>query len=162
MTTLRTTSDNPDFRTLVQALNAELAERDGPDHAFYNQFNGVEALNRVVVLIDGTLPVGCGALKEFGAGSVEVKRMYTRPSHRGRGIAGHILELLEAWAWEDGVTRVVLETGKRQPEAIALYQKHGYLRIPNYPPYQGVDNSVCFEKHLEAAGKKSRENLEKT
>lgn len=142
----RTQSDNPDFRSLVTRLDSELAARDGEDHAFYNQFNGVEALDRVVVLYDGALAAGCGALKPFGENAVEIKRMYTLPSHRGRGVASRVLNFLEAWAREDGFSRVVLETGKRQPEAIALYEKHGYVRIPNYPPYAGVGNSVCFEK----------------
>ena len=144
----RTQSENPDFRSLVARLDAKLAARDGEDHAFYNQFNGGEALGRVVVLYNGAVPAGCGGLKPFGEDAVEIKRMYTLPAHRGRGVASRGLKELEAWAREDGFSRVVLETGKRQPEAIALYEKHGYLRIPNYPPYEGVDNSVCFEKRF--------------
>ncbi len=146
MTIERTTSENADFRFLVSHLDAELARRDGPDHAFYNQFNGVEGLGRVVLVYDNSLPVGCGALKPFGEDAVEVKRMYTLPSHRGRGVASRALASLEDWAREDGFRRIVLETGKRQPEAIALYSKHGYRRIGNFPPYTGIDNSVCFEK----------------
>ena len=142
----RTSPDNSHFVELVELLNAELASRDGQDHAFYNQFNGLDALTHVVLMYDGEVPVGCGAMKPFGARALEIKRMYTRPDHRGRGVAGTLLKGLENWAVSDSYARCVLETGKRQPEAIALYEKYGYRRIPNFEPYVGVENSVCFEK----------------
>lgn len=145
----RTTSDNPDFRGLVAALDADLARRDGAEHAFYHQFNGIANLNRAVVAYLDGVAVGCGALKEFGHDALEVKRMYTRPEFRGRGVAGQVLGALEQWATGEGFRRCVLETGLRQPEAIALYQRHGYARIPNFGPYAGVANSLCFEKRLE-------------
>ncbi len=143
---LRTTSEHADFRDLVSRLDAELAERDGPDHAFYHQFNGIEALERAVVLFVEGRPVGCGALKAFDKDALEIKRMYTLPGFRGKGVAGRILGELERWTWADGYARCVLETGKRQPEAIALYEKYNYRRIRNFGPYEGVENSVCFEK----------------
>jgi GNAT superfamily N-acetyltransferase len=74
--------------------------------------------------------------------------MYTRPGARGKGIASLVLAELERWAGELSYGRCVLETGKRQPEAIALYKKRGYTSIPNYGQYIGVDNSVCFEKEI--------------
>jgi len=55
---------------------------------------------------------------------------------------------LEHWAVELGYKKCVLETGKRQPDAIALYTKQGYESIPNYGQYMGMENSVCFEKEL--------------
>ena len=146
---VRTTSEDPDFRGLVAALDADLAHRDGEEHAFYHQFNGIAHLNRAVVAYLDGHPAGCGALKEFGQDALEVKRMYTRPGYRGRGVAGQVLRALEQWAAEGGFVRCVLETGRRQPEAIALYERHGYARIPNFGPYAGVANSLCFEKRLE-------------
>ena len=145
---IRTDSGNLDFQELVKKLDAELAERDGPQHGFYHQFNGIEGLDRVVLAVKDGRAVGCGALKELEADVLEVKRMYTVPEQRGRGLAGKLLHELEQWAVEDGYARIVLETGRRQPEAIGLYQKHGYLKTENYGPYIGVDNSVCFEKKL--------------
>jgi GNAT superfamily N-acetyltransferase len=79
---------------------------------------------------------------------MEVKRMYTLPEYRGKGIASIVLAELEKWAAELGYQKTVLETGKRQPEAIALYEKNNYRQIPNYGQYAGVENSVCFEKEL--------------
>jgi GNAT superfamily N-acetyltransferase len=134
---------------LVELLNAELASRDGQDHAFYNQFNGLEGLTHVVVMYDGEVPIGCGAMKPFGTDALEIKRMFTLPGYRGRGVAGAVLKDLEQWAASDAYSRCVLETGKRQPEAIALYDKYGYRRISNFEPYTGVENSVCFEKVLD-------------
>ncbi|HEY9116189.1 MAG TPA: GNAT family N-acetyltransferase, partial [Roseivirga sp.] len=80
--------------------------------------------------------------------SIEIKRMYVLENFRGQGVAGLILTELEKWAKELGYSQSVLETGKRQPEAISLYTKHGYEVTENYGQYQGVANSVCFKKHL--------------
>ncbi len=79
---------------------------------------------------------------------MEVKRMYTVPTHRGKGLASQVLNELEKWAGELSYKSCLLETGIKQPEAIRLYQKNGYRIIPNYGQYAGVENSVCFEKHL--------------
>lgn len=79
---------------------------------------------------------------------MEVKRMYTLPESRGKGIAARILSELEEWAAELAYQRCVLETGKRQLEAIALYRKHGYQVVANYGQYADVENSVCFEKEI--------------
>jgi GNAT superfamily N-acetyltransferase len=74
--------------------------------------------------------------------------MYTNPEKRKLGLASQMLHELELWAKESGYGKCVLETGKKQPEAIALYEKNGYRMIPNYGQYIGVENSVCFEKKL--------------
>ena len=147
--TIRTNSSNPDFVLLVEALDADLAERDGEDHGYYAQFNAIDAIQHVIVLYEGEKAVSCGAMKAFEENAMEIKRMYTLPAHRGKGFAGKILKELETWALELGIRTTVLETGKRQPEAIRLYEKHGYEQTPNYGQYIGVDNSVCFRKALD-------------
>lgn len=144
----RTDSNEPDFLKLVALLDAELAERDGDDHAFYSLYNKLDQIENVVVCRRDTELVGCGGLKNSGEGELEIKRMYVNPAMRGQGIATEILIELEKWAVELGCRRIVLETGKRQPEAIRLYQKCGYRQISNYGPYEGIENSVCFEKVL--------------
>jgi putative acetyltransferase len=148
METKRTNSDDGDFIQLVTKLDADLALRDGTDHSFYSQFNTIKVIKHVVVVYENNLPVACGAVKELEPLSMEVKRMYTLPEHRGKGAASLVLAELEKWTRELGYDRCVLETGKRQPEAIGLYKKNGYAITPNYGQYVGVDNSVCFEKHL--------------
>jgi len=144
----RTNSKNPEFIELVTKLDAELGERDGKDHAFYHQFNSIYSLNHAIVLYRDKIPVACGAIKTFDRSSMEIKRMYVPPKERGKGYATKVLVALEKWASELGNSRCILETGKRQPEAIALYEKNGYRRIPNYGQYQGIENSVCFEKNV--------------
>lgn len=148
MTIVRTDSDNTDFKRLVAQLDALLAEVDGGDHAFYSQFNKIVGLKHAVIAYENEIAVGCGAIKNFEADAMEVKRMFVLPDHRNRGVASKILTALEVWTAELGYKKCVLETGKRQPEAIALYKKHGYKSIPNYGQYVGMENSVCFEKVL--------------
>lgn len=146
---IRTTGSDAGFRLLVPALDAELRVRDGKDHAFYAAFNKSDHIQHVVVGYDGSEPVGCGAFKPFSEETLEIKRMYVLPSRRGEGIATQVLNELERWASELHYTKCVLETGKNQPEAIALYNRRGYSVIPNYGQYIGVENSVCFEKILQ-------------
>ncbi|MGK6343517.1 GNAT family N-acetyltransferase [Chryseobacterium sp. DT-3] len=148
MTTKRTDSSNIDFQNLVKLLDADLAVRDGEDHEFYHQFNSIDMLKNCVVAYSDDIAVGCGAFKPFSEDTVEIKRMYTDTEKRGKGFASKILNELESWAKEEGYKKCVLETGIKQPEAIALYEKCGYIRILNYGQYIGVDNSVCYEKIL--------------
>lgn len=148
ITLLRTDSDNSDFAALVRLLDAELAILDGEDHAFYAQFNKIDKLRHAIVAYDEGTPVGCGAIKAYDDAAMEVKRMYVLPDHRNKGLASQVLAELETWARELSYQKCVLETGKRQPDAIALYTKSGYRSIPNYGQYIGVENSVCFEKSI--------------
>ncbi|MES2829196.1 MAG: GNAT family N-acetyltransferase [Bacteroidota bacterium] len=143
---IRTDSENADFRKLVALLDEELAQRDGSDHSFYAQFNKVDSIKNVVVAFLHDTPLACGAFKPFDIEAVEIKRMYVMEEERGKGLAGKVLTALEYWAKELGYQKSVLETGIRQPEAIALYKKMGYSVTPNYGQYIGIENSVCFEK----------------
>jgi putative acetyltransferase len=145
---LRTDSTNPDFVALVRLLDADLLLRDGADNAFYSQFNKIDAIRYVILAYFDEKPVGCGAFKILGDNVVEVKRMFTHPNARGKGVAKMVLQGLEDWAVEEGYQFARLETGTRQPEAIALYDNAGYARIPNYGQYEGIENSLCFEKKL--------------
>lgn len=148
LTLIRADSNNTDFRELVILLDKDLAIRDGAEHTFYAQFNKVDAIKEVVVAYQNQTPVACGAIKPFSDTSVEVKRMFVHPDYRKKGYAAKILTELENWAAELSFSKCVLETGKRQPEAISLYQKVGYQITPNYGQYIGVDNSVCMSKTL--------------
>lgn len=144
----RTDSKNQNFIALVAKLDVDLGARDGEEHAFYNQFNSIENLKYAVVLYIDEKPVGSGAIKVFASKTMEIKRMYVLPEARGKGLATLILKELENWAFELGYKTCILETGKRQPEAIALYTKNGYEVIANYGQYNGIQNSVCFQKNV--------------
>jgi putative acetyltransferase len=151
ITCKRTDSENEDFKKLVRELDKELAIIDGSDHAFYSQYNKIDAIKHVVVAYEDDIPVGCGAIKEYAGEpmqATEVKRMYVPKDKRNRGIASRVLNELETWAKELNYKLCVLETGKRQPDAVQLYNKNGYRIIPNYGQYVGVENSVCFGKYL--------------
>jgi len=145
---IRTNSENHDFVELVKHLDADLAQRDGADHSFYAQFNKIDTIKHVIVAYQDDTPVGCGAIKEYSPDTMEIKRMYTLPETRGQGVASSVLRELERWAYELGYEKCILETGKKQPEAIALYKKHDYQIIPNYGQYADVQDSICFEKNL--------------
>jgi GNAT superfamily N-acetyltransferase len=148
---IRTNSQDKDFQELVRLLDEDLSVRDGAEHAFYAQFNKIDAIKNVVVVYENEKAIGCGAFKEFDANSVEIKRMFVRPENRGKGVAGEILQELENWARELNFQFAVLETGQKQPEAIRLYQKSGYQVIPNYGQYKGIENSICMKTVLELA-----------
>ena len=145
---LRTDSKNNDFIELVKQLDIELAIRDGDDHSFYAQFNKIDHIKHVVICYDNGKPLGCGAIKPFNKKTMEIKRMYTAPGGRQKGIASKVLSELEKWALELKCESCILETGIKQPEAIMLYKKNGFALIPNYGQYAGVKNSLCFEKKL--------------
>jgi len=129
-------------------LDAYLAIIDGEEHGFYDQYNKIDSLKNCIVIFDNDQAVACGAIKAFDKKSMEVKRMFTLPEQRGNGLASTILKELETWTKELGYEKTILETGKRQTEAVVLYGKCGYKVIPNYGQYAGIENSICFEKTL--------------
>jgi RimJ/RimL family protein N-acetyltransferase len=145
---LRTDSDNADFQNLVALLDADLAIRDGAEHAFYAQFNKTTAIRNAIVCYVDDEAVGCGAFKKYDDEKAEIKRMFVLPQYRGQGIGLGILKELEVWAAENNYAACILETGKKQPEAIHLYRKAGYSITPNYGQYEGVENSVCMMKKV--------------
>jgi len=129
-------------------LDDELRLRDGEDHYFFAQFNKIVGLSGVVVAYDGEEAIGCGAFKRFSETEAEIKRMFVRVENRGQRIAAQILKELENWVGESGFSACVLETGFKQPEAIALYTRSGYGIMPNYGQYADVGNSVCMRKAI--------------
>ncbi len=120
---IRTDSDDKDFIELVKYLDTDLAARDKDEHSFYDQFNKIDKIKYVVVAYESGKPVGCGAMKQYNLNIMEIKRMYTLPENRGKRIATKILNELKKWTTELCYHTCILETGKRQPEAIELYKK---------------------------------------
>ncbi|MBF6641240.1 GNAT family N-acetyltransferase [Flavobacterium sp. J49] len=145
---VRTTSDNKDFENLVIELDAYLRILDGDDHEFYAQFNKTNLLKNALICYENDIAVGIGAYKEYDSQTAEIKRMYTLPEYRGKGIAKTILTELELWAKEEGYKLALLETGYLQKDAIGLYQKLGYEITENFGQYIGVENSVCMKKNI--------------
>lgn len=146
LTFQRTDSSDAAFLALVRQLDAGLAVRNGEQNSFFAQYNKTDAIRHVIVAFDNDIAVGCGAIKAFDENAMEIKRMYTLPAYRGKGIAAQVVNALEEWTAALGYKKCVLETGTMLPEAIALYTKCGYTVIPNYGQYAGIESSVCFEK----------------
>lgn len=145
---VRTNSENKDFVNLVNYLNAYLKIVDGDDHAFYNQYNNIDVLKHVVMAYKDEIPLACGTFKALDENTVEIKRMFTQINARGNGIASKVLQELEKWSKELSYRTCVLETGKRQTEAVSFYKKMNYSIIPNYGQYENITNSLCFKKEL--------------
>jgi putative acetyltransferase len=145
---LRTDANNLDFKQLTILLDAGLAITDGEDYTFYSQFNKIEHINYVIIVYENSKAIACGAIKKYDENTMEIKRMFTLTEKRGKGMAGMILSELQLWAREMDYKKCILETGIRQKEAVSLYNKTGFILIPNYGQYQGIETSICFEKIL--------------
>lgn len=144
----RTNADNNDFSRLIQLLDEEVQGRYGEEHATIAPYNKLDDIHHVVVAYKDGKPAGCGAIKRYDDITAEIKRMYVHPGFRKLGIAKAILTELDAWAKELNYSFCILETGIKQPEAIALYTGAGYRQIPNYGQYTEVKISRCFKKEL--------------
>lgn len=157
MTFERTAKDDPRFLALVSLLDEDLSGRYDDGNAFYAPFNTLQKITAAVVAVENGEALGCGAFKPFGENGVEIKRVFVKPSCRGRGIARRVMEELEKWAAEMGCVRAVLETGINQREAVSLYESIGYRRRENFEPYEGLEESICYEKALgDSAGNQEK------
>ncbi|MFA6844464.1 MAG: GNAT family N-acetyltransferase [Sphaerochaetaceae bacterium] len=114
----------------------------------YDLSNRPDHLNDMVLVYEDTLPVACGAFKKYDESTVEIKRILVRKEYRHQGISKSILRELEGTAREAGYTYAVLETGKKQFEAIGLSTSEGYEMQQNYGPYARKENSICMRKAL--------------
>ncbi len=141
--------DTPDAAELVSALLSELYERYGEEDADAPETSDLAPPDGIflVARLDGHA-VGCGGLRRIHATEAELKRMYVVPDARRLGIGARVLSALESEARRLGYERLRLETGVRQPEAIALYERAGYCRIDNFAPYVDAPLSVCYAKDL--------------
>jgi GNAT superfamily N-acetyltransferase len=144
----KTTSENPDFISLISSLDKSLWERYPELKTNYWGNNIIELNRNVVVIYLDNKPVACGCFKKYDKNTIEIKRMFVSPDARGFGLAKRILQELELWAHELGYSFAVLETLYKQQEAIGLYQKVGYVIVDNYEPYVGLENSICMKKQI--------------
>lgn len=144
---VRTNSENIDFISLTKLFDAFLIEIDGDEKDFFAQYNQIY-LDKVVVCYENDIALGCGAIKDYNSETAEIKRMFVLPEFRGKSIASKILSELENWAKELNFISVHLETSQKLESAITLYRKFGYMDIPNYGQYVGVESSMCMKKSL--------------
>ena len=137
-----------DFVKLTDQLDRELWAKQGEAHGAYHGFNRLDGIHDVVLAYDGAEPVGCASFKVREPGMAEVKRVFVRPSHRGRGLSRGLMAELEQRAVAQGVRFFVLETSRNFTPAVGLYRSLGYTETENYPPYVGMLESICFRKEL--------------
>ena len=148
-----TSPDTPDAVALINELEAQLdplyprASRHGLSVAQL-----IDQGVAFFVLRSEGEPVGCGGVKLFGTDYGEIKRMYMRPAFRGRGLARAMLEHLASYSQSQGVSLLRLETGIHQREAIGLYERAGFMRIPPFGEYHEDPLSLFFEKRISAGG----------
>jgi putative acetyltransferase len=146
--------EDPAGVALRAAQRAEISERYGRDDSEPGPAPTAEDITLFVVAFDDDdTPVACGGLRRIDERHGEIKRMFARPDRRGSGVATAVLrELEELGRSRLGWSRLVLETGDQQPDAVRFYEREGYTRIPNFGYYVGSPYSVCYEKLLHRVG----------
>lgn len=138
-----------DVRGLIAALNSSLLALTPPEFCYHMTVEQMAAPDTTVfVAREDGVAVACGALKRHDGGIGEVKRMYTVPAFQGRGLGGAILAAIEDRARQDGLTRLVLETGDRHPAAWRVYERGGFVRCGIVLDYPDTPWSVFYEKGL--------------
>lgn len=145
--------DQPEVARLIQALDAYQDTLYPPEcrYALDVTTVAVEAMRFAVARDAQGQALGCGAVV-LGGEHGEIKRMWVQPEARGQGVAQALLALLEAEARAAGCPSLVLETGPKQPEAIALYARQGFARCGPFGDYRDDPMSVFMRKALRTAG----------
>lgn len=155
----KTRYDDPDSVKLNDLVQLEYVQRYGDGDLTHMDAAHFEPPQGVYLLVyddDGSAVASGGwraqdaSPEGFGDGDAEIKRMFVVPQARGRGLARAVLAELEASAAAAGRTRMVLETGLKQPEAIALYESCGYLPVAKFGYYRHDELSICLAKPLGA------------
>ncbi len=141
--------DSPEAFALIAELEDHLAGLYPAEsrHGFSVDRLIAEGVAFFVLHADST-PAGCGGIQLIGTAYGEIKRMYVRPQFRGSGFGRLVLEHLAAYAREQGVGVLRLETGVHQAAAIRLYEGMGFTRIAPFGPYVGSPLSLCYEKRI--------------
>ncbi|MFD1886098.1 GNAT family N-acetyltransferase [Paenibacillus wenxiniae] len=141
------TAQHADLRQLIAQLDEDLLLRYPPEliHGLDLDHPDVNDITFMVAYVDDQ-PAGCGAIRKLDEQYTELKRFFVRADQRRQGIAGRLLQALEAAAVEQGFTGIRLETGIQQHEAMAFYERNGYVPIALFGEYIGEEQSRCYEK----------------
>ncbi len=141
------TAQHADLRQLIAELDEDLLLRYPAEliHGLDLDHPDVADITFMVAYVDDQ-PAGCGAIRKLDEQYTELKRFFVRADQRRQGIASRLLQALEAAAVEQGFTGVRLETGIKQQEAMAFYERNGYVPIELFGEYIGEEQSRCYEK----------------
>lgn len=145
---VRTTSETPDFISLIEIFDTFLWERYPELKKDYWGNNLIEFNANVILIYLEGKAVASGCFKKYNENTVELKRMFVSPEARGLGLAQLVIKELEKEARNQGFQIMILETLYKQIEAISLYQKVGFELIENYEPYVGLKNSICMRRSI--------------
>ena len=144
---------DPVAQDLVERVQQEYVVRyGGRDAAVVDPAEFSPPLGLFLVVEAGGVPAGCGGWRAHDDGAAEIKRMYVEPAFRRRGIAAQVLAELERTAAAAGHRRLLLNSGERQPEALALYARAGYTPVAGYGVYADAPDAVFLGKDLTEAG----------
>lgn len=146
----RTDGRNKDFIENCRLLDIDLDRRVGRiiKRDKYKKFNGLDEIRHAIVVYQGDMPVGGGAIRRYDGENIELKRVFVHTEYQGQGIGSRLVSLLIDWAVELGYKRMILETGELLAESCAVYGKLGFKIIPNYGPYVNMPESLCMAKDL--------------
>lgn len=138
-----------EVRRLIGELNQALLALTPAEFCFHMTAEEMARPDTTVfVAREDGVAIACGALRRHDGGIGEVKRMYTRPAHQGRGVGGRILSAIEALARAEGISRLVLETGDRHAAAWRVYERGGFVRCGAVLDYPDSGYSVFYAKTL--------------
>ena len=148
---VRTDGKNKDFMENCRHLDADLEQRVGKEiqRSKYEKYNQLDKINEAIVVYENGVLAGAGSIWKYDEESVELKRIYVAPSFRKKGIGTKLVSLLIEWGKELGYQRMLLETGEKLEESVALYKRLGFERIPNYGPYENMPESLCMARNLQ-------------
>lgn len=142
--------DHTDFLHLCDELDQFLNQAIGGEdkREKYKKYNLLDTLDYVIITYDGQQAAGCAALRKYSDTEIEVKRVFVRETHRGRGIGGQLLAHLIEHATEMGYSYMLLETGAFLDASVRLYNRYGFTQIPNYGDYKNMPESFCMQLAL--------------
>lgn len=143
-----TDGKDPDFTMLCNRLDGALDEIAGFERSQYEQYNQRDSIHDVIVVYQKGIPVACGGFKMYDEDHAELKRIFTEPSNRNRGLGAELIRRLEAKAKIKGYKWCILETGQPLEAACHIYKKAGYKIIPNYGQYVDMPASICMGRKI--------------
>ena len=111
-------------------------------------YNISTSIQDVLIAYIDDVPIACSGSKKYSESDIEIKRVWVEPEYRGHHIATDMIKLIEDKAKQQGFQRIILQTREIMKDAVKLYEKLGYNRINNYPPYNKLDGAICFAKEL--------------
>ena len=145
-----TDGNNKDFQRFYRSTEEYYSRLVGgvQNRQGFIPYNISESIGTVLIAYVDDIAVGCAGLKKNSESDAEIKRVWVEPQYRRHHIASDMMKMIEEMAKKMQFIRTVLQTRKSMSEAISLYEKLGYYRIRNYPPYDKLEGAVCYAKDL--------------